>query len=252
MKINKGQRILGVRIEAYSSKYVLEKIIKGLRLHKNFLHVVSLNPEILVLASKDTYFKRIIDEAGISINDGIGIVIASQMINGVFVPRLTGVDLMQNILKETSEESFRVLLLGGKPNLAESIADCYNQSYPSSKFKGIVGFKDIRAPMLEEQKEVFSIVAAMKPHLIFVAFGSPEQEMWIHQNRGLLQGITCIGVGGAFDFIGGDIKRAPKIVRYFGAEWFYRLFIQPWRWRRQLQLFVFIWLVLKQKFSNKN
>lgn len=252
MKINKEQRILGVRIEAYSSKYILEKIIKGLRLHKNFLHVVSLNPEILVLASKDSYFKRIIDEADISINDGIGIVLASQMINGVFVPRLTGVDLMQNILKETSEESFRVLLLGGKPNLAESIADCYNQSYPSSKFKGIVGFNDIKAPLLEEQKEVFSIVTAMKPHLIFVAFGSPEQEMWIYRNRRLLQGITCIGVGGAFDFIGGNVKRAPKIVRTFGAEWFYRLLLQPWRWRRQLQLFVFMWLVLKQKFSNKN
>ncbi|MGB3020405.1 MAG: WecB/TagA/CpsF family glycosyltransferase, partial [Microgenomates group bacterium] len=86
-------------------------------------------------------------------------------------------------------------------------------------------------------------------HLIFVAFGSPYQEKWIYENRASLQGITCIGVGGAFDFLSGRVARAPKLIQSIGLEWLYRLMRQPWRWRRQLQLPVFIYLVLKQKFS---
>ncbi len=84
---------------------------------------------------------------------------------------------------------------------------------------------------------------------MFVAFGSPEQEKWIYQNRASLQGVTCIGVGGAFDFIGGRVGRAPRLIQKIGLEWLFRLVKQPWRWKRQLRLVEFVWLVLKEKIS---
>ena len=243
-----NKQILGIPIGSERPQIILEQIIKGLLANKEFAHVVSLNPENLVLSSKDPLFKKIIIEAKYTINDGIGIVLASQVVNGSFVPRMTGVDLMEKIINEASKRSLRVLLIGGKPNLAEQLADCYNRSYPASQFKGIVGFNDVRAPSQEERKNVLSIVAAMRPQLIFIAFGSPEQEKWIYENRASLQGITCIGVGGSFDFLGGLIRRAPKLIQNLGLEWLYRLLKQPWRWRRQLQLWVFVWLVIKEKF----
>jgi N-acetylglucosaminyldiphosphoundecaprenol N-acetyl-beta-D-mannosaminyltransferase len=92
-------------------------------------------------------------------------------------------------------------------------------------------------------------VAATKPNLIFAAFGSPFQEKWFYQNRARLQGICCVGVGGAFDFLSGNIQRAPIWIRKIGLEWLYRLIREPWRWRRQLRLLVFLKEVLKERFS---
>lgn len=249
MGTNKNNRILSIPISTASPEIILEQIIKGLVVHKDFVHVVSLNPENLVASLKDPLFRLIISEAEITINDGVGVVLASRILNGAFVPRMTGVDLMQNLIKEASKESLRVLLVGGKPNLAEELADCYNRSYPASRFKGVVGFSNVKSPTPEEQKELLSIVAATRPHLMFVAFGSPEQEKWIYQNRASLQGVTCIGVGGAFDFIGGHVTRAPKLIQRIGFEWLFRLITQPWRLRRQAQLLVFAWLVLRQKLK---
>lgn len=245
----KKRQILGVTISDELSDNILENIERGLSARKKFVHVVSINPENILLTLNDPIFKRIVDEAEYSINDGVGIVLASQMLFGSIVPRLTGVDLMEKLIKAASKESLRVLLIGGKPKLAESLSDCYNRSYPASKFSGVVGFKDIRTPSTIEQQELLSIVAAVRPHLMFVAFGSPYQEKWIYKNRASLQGVTCIGVGGAFDFLSGRVNRAPKLIRRIGLEWFFRLVHQPWRWKRQLQLPIFIWLVLKQKLS---
>lgn len=249
MILKKTNQILGIPIGSEKPEIILEQIIKGLVARKDFIHVVSLNPENLVLSTKDPLFRKIILEADFTINDGVGIVLASQILNTAFVPRMTGVDVMQKIINEATIGSLRVLLIGGKPKLAEQLADCYNQSYPASEFKGIIGFNDVRAPLEQERKEVLSIVAAMRPHLVFVAFGSPYQEKWIYENRASLQGVTCIGVGGAFDFLSGRVPRAPRLIQRLGVEWLYRLVKQPWRWRRQLRLWVFAWLVLKQKFK---
>ena len=249
MNMKKNIQILGIPIRSESPINILEQIIRGLVERKEFAHVVSLNPENVVISTKDPQFRHIITEAKYTINDGVGIVLASRMLNGCFVPRMTGVDLMQNLLKMTSKESLRVLLVGGKTNLAEELADCYSRSYPASSFKGSVGFSKVKSPAPDEQKKLLSIVAAVRPHLMFVAFGSPEQEKWIYQNRASLQGVTCIGVGGAFDFIGGGVRRAPRLIQKIGLEWLYRLVKQPWRWKRQLRLLEFVWLVLKEKLS---
>jgi N-acetylglucosaminyldiphosphoundecaprenol N-acetyl-beta-D-mannosaminyltransferase len=90
-----------------------------------------------------------------------------------------------------------------------------------------------------------------KTDILFVAFGSPKQEIWIAENLNQLPAKVVIGVGGAFDFISGKVRRAPVFIRQLGLEWLFRLIIQPWRIKRQLKLLTFIDLVLKEKFSAK-
>ncbi len=241
--------IFGIPVDDRSAEIVLEQIKKGLKARREFTHVVSLNPENLVVAKGDPEFRKIVVEAQIRINDGIGTVLAVQILNGVKVPRLSGVDLMHQLVKWSSNESLRVLLIGGKGNLAEELADCYNRSYTASKFKGVEGYANIKSQSEEETEKLLAIVADLRPHLIFLAFGSPDQEKWVYRNRASLQGIVCIGVGGAFDYLGGRVKRAPGIIRSVGLEWFFRLVRQPWRWRRQLRLVEFIWRVLIERLS---
>ena len=86
-----------------------------------------------------------------------------------------------------------------------------------------------------------------KIDILFVAFGSPKQEIWISENLEKLPVKVAIGVGGAFDFISGKVPRAPKVLRSLGLEWLFRLIVQPWRIKRQLKLLKFIYLVIKEK-----
>ena len=96
---------------------------------------------------------------------------------------------------------------------------------------------------------ISSIVVGYKPHFVFVAFGSPDQELWIGRHKKILSGRVVIGVGGAFDYLSNNIKRAPVVIQKIGMEWLYRLVIQPWRWKRQLKLIKFVWLVIRQKWN---
>ncbi len=213
---------------------------------KKFYHLVSLNPEILVVANRDVLFREVLRKASFKIADGIGTVIAGRLCGYGKVKRLTGVDLMTELLDVSSEMSLRVMLIGGRGDLAEKLADCYKRKYYPAEFIGIEGFSDINFSKSSEEEKIFSIISRFKPHLIFVAFGSPFQEKWIWKNRERLGSVFCMGVGGAFDFLGNKTRRAPLFFRKIGLEWLFRLSVQPWRWRRQLRLVSFVFLLLRQ------
>ena len=243
------ESILGIQVKKQSKGDILDKIIKYTVNPRGFFHIVSLNPENLVIAHNEELFKRVINTAQIKIVDGIGIVIAGQILGVKVGERLTGVDLMTKLVKMASEGRLRVVLIGGEGNLALRLAQCYNSLYPKAKFVGMEGIKDIHRPKESEEDKVFSIVSDIRPHIILVSFGSPFQEIWLWKHRKRLNGILCMGVGGAFDYLAGTIRRAPTLIRYLGLEWFYRLVRQPWRWRRQLRLIEFMSLVLKEKWK---
>lgn len=245
------KKILGITIPIQEKKEILEKIIKYIKNPRGFFHIVSLNPENLIICQENKKFKKIIETAQIKIIDGIGVVIAGRL-NNLRLKKLTGVDLMSELIKIASKIRLRILLIGGRPNLAVRLADCYSQKYPKAKFFGDEGIKDIKKPKKEEEKRIFSIVSRFKPHLVFVAFGSPYQELWIDRHQKKFSKMVVMGVGGAFDFLSGDVSRAPSFIQKIGFEWLYRLINQPWRWRRQLRLIKFIYFILKQRLFNES
>jgi len=241
--------LLGIPINQDDKNTILENIKKYIATPKGFYHIVSLNPEIMVSASENPEFKKVVGTAQIRIIDGIGVVLAAQMLDLKAGPRLTGVDLMEEVIKMASVMRLRVMLIGGKQKLAKELADCYNDKYPEAKFIGLMGIEDIKNPKKTEESRIFSIVAGFRPQIIIISFGSPDQEIWLERHRKQFNGIIGIGVGGAFNYLGGQVSRAPELLRGIGLEWLYRLFTQPWRWRRQLRLFKFIQLVVLQKWK---
>jgi N-acetylglucosaminyldiphosphoundecaprenol N-acetyl-beta-D-mannosaminyltransferase len=246
---SKNNSILSVPIQPLTRNEILEYIKKYILSPQDFFHVVSLNPENMVIIHENDNFKRVATTAQIRIVDGVGVAIAGKVLGVPTGERMTGVDLMDELLKVGNEFSLSALLIGGRANLAQELAECYRRTYGQIKVRGIEGFKDIKTPTIEEEREIFSIVAATRPRLLFVAFGSPWQELWLYQHREKLQGIVCMGVGGAFDYLSGKVGRPPRLIRAIGLEWLYRLLIQPWRWKRQLRLLTFIWLVFLQRFG---
>ncbi len=245
----RSNKILGITIFPESKSNILEKILKYIDRPTGFSHIVSLNPENLVVTTENESFKKVIETAQIKIIDGTGVVLAGRWLGVEVGERITGVGLMEELLKKASDRRLRVLMIGGKENLAEELIECYSEQFPEAKFKGVQGIEDIKNIKKEEEVKIFSIVTAYKPQLIFVAFGSPDQELWLDRHKKELVGCVVMGVGGAFNYLSNKIKRPPVFIQKLGLEWLFRLLNQPWRWKRQLRLLKFIGLVIQQKWN---
>jgi len=247
----RSNKILGITIIPETKSTVLEKIIKYIKNPTGFLHTISLNPENLVIATENDLYKKIVETGQIKIVDGIGVVLAGRLLSVEVGERVTGVGLMDELIKRAPDRRLRVLMIGGKENLALRLAQCYSDQFPEAKFNGLQGIGDIKNIKKGEEAKIFSIVAAYKPQLVFIAFGSPDQELWIERHKKKFTGCVIMGVGGAFDYLSSNVERAPVFIQKLGLEWFYRLLNQPWRWKRQLRLIKFIWLVIKQKVKKE-
>jgi N-acetylglucosaminyldiphosphoundecaprenol N-acetyl-beta-D-mannosaminyltransferase len=202
-----------------------------------FAHIISLNPENMVEATENLAFRRAYDRAELVLADGVGITIAAKILHISCGERIAGVDLMRELIHTYPQK--RIAFVGGLLNVAQKTLD-YFMNETGTQGAHWKAFPDVDPsdPFLIEY------IISEKPDLLFVAFGSPKQELWIEKHRNKLQGTVCIGVGQAFDVYGGMVKRAPRLMQALGLEWLYRLLTQPWRWRRQLRLLKFIYLVI--------
>ncbi len=228
--------LLGVGINNLKIENVLELIIKGLVKNEKKYYVVTPNPEILVLADSNPAYKKVLNGAKLALPDGIGVMVASTLLGKPLREKISGVDLMENLCKEVSKRPITVGFLGAGANVAELTAECLREKYPGLK----VNFTETEWSFEKKYPET---------DILFVAFGSPKQEIWIAENLSRLPVKVAIGVGGAFDFVSGKVRRAPVFMRKLGLEWLFRLIIQPWRIKRQLRLIKFTFLVCKEKFS---
>ncbi len=228
--------LLGVRIDNFTFQEALNKIRDFLvdgRQH----YIVTVNPDFLVRAQKDQDFKNILNLADLSLADGIGVVYGLKLLGKKIPERVSGVDLMAEILKPEAGFKAEIFLLGGKNGVAEKIAKLY---------QNIKGFT-------EEPETAVEMINRCQPQILFVALGSPKQEKWIAQNIARIPSVKiAIGVGGAFNFLSGRIRRAPKFLRKIGFEWFWRAFREPWRWRTIVRsVIIFPFLILEYRLKQK-
>lgn len=243
-------QLLGIQIPTESKNAIREKIIKNISETKKYFHVVSLNPEILVHTTVNEEFNQVVAKAQMRTLDGVGVIAAAKLCSIPVGDRYSGVDLMSDLLKEAHNRRLRVLLIGGGHKIADKVVECQKAIFPGIEISGTEGSVDITRPTEMEEKQIASIVAAAKPHLVFVAYGSPAQELWIDSHSKLFDGMVVMGVGGAFDFLSGNIARAPKLMQKAGFEWLFRLVRQPSRIWRQLRLVKFVWLVIRERISS--
>lgn len=235
MKNFEKKIILGVGFTVASEEEILEFITKGLLKQTEKYYVVTPNPELLVIANNNREYKGILNSAKLALPDGVGVLLGGYLLNKPLMGRITGVDLVESLCKRVSKQPITVGFLGAGPNIAVKTAECLRKKYPKLRVKYAV-------------QEPNDDIKNTPVDILFVAFGSPKQEIWINENLNRLPVKIAIGVGGAFDFISGKVTRAPQFVRQIGFEWLFRLFTQPWRIKRQLSLLTFIVLLLEDKF----
>ena len=202
------------------------------------------NPEIVMEATKDSKLMNILNAADLVVPDGVGVVWASKF-NKVKIPeRVAGYDLCQTVFSKMSQKGKTVYFFGGAPGVAAKAAEKMKAAYPGLK---IVGTRNGYFTSAEE-KDIIREIKSLSPDLLLVGLGAPKQEKWIYENLRFTGAKVAIGVGGSFDVMAGNIKRAPKIFQKLGLEWFYRLLCQPTRIKRMMRLPVF---AVKVLFSKK-
>jgi len=253
------RNILGVWVTNASMDKILEYITRGLKKSSKKYFIVTPNPEILTLANSDVSYKNILNKAKIALPDGIGLMWAGKVLGKPLKERITGVDLLESLCARVSEKPITVGFLGGRDGIADKTAKCLVKKYPKLKvvFAGSEWSQDssmyhVSSIKYNENKKSYAGIHNTKyiiqnTDILFVAFGAPKQERWISENLENIQVKVAIGVGGAFDYISGNIPRAPLFVRLLGLEWLFRLLVEPWRLKRQLRLLEFMLLVLKEK-----
>jgi len=208
--------------------------------------VVTVNPEMLMLARRDTGFREALLKADLVVPDGVGVVWASRHLGNPVPERVAGYDLMLSLLEVSARRGYRVYFLGARGEVVEEAARSARNLFPGLQ---VAGFHHGYFPAGEEEGVVEG-VRYSQPDLLLVGMGSPRQEKFLARNLSRLDVPVGIGVGGSFDVLTGRIRRAPLWMQEAGLEWFYRLVREPYRLGRMLALPRFAWTVLREGKGN--
>jgi N-acetylglucosaminyldiphosphoundecaprenol N-acetyl-beta-D-mannosaminyltransferase len=195
-------------------------------------HVVTLNAEMTMQAGENPSLAAIIQQAELVIPDGSGIVLYLKLY-GKQVERRPGIELAEGILQAfgNSDQLGTVFFYGGQPGVTDQAAAHWQQRLPNLVIDTQHGYlKPEEQPIFEQRLQ------DLQPGLILVGLGVPRQEFWIAEHRPLCPNAIWIGVGGSFDIWAGSKTRAPEFFRKNHLEWLYRLYQEPWRWKRMLAL----------------
>lgn len=201
--------------------------------HSKGTHVVTLNAEMTMQAERNSSLAQVIQNAELVIPDGAGVVLYLRWLCWQKVQRCPGIELAETLLRDLGQQTdARIFFYGGAPGVAAKAAEFWQQQIPGLHLAGTNS--GYHTP--EEEEQLKQTLAQLQPQVIFVGLGVPRQELWIAQNRHLCPQAIWIGVGGSFDIWSGTKTRAPAWLANNNLEWLYRLYQEPWRWRRMLAL----------------
>ncbi len=201
-------------------------------------HVVTLNAEMAMQAEQNSDLAAIIRQAELVIPDGAGIVFYLWL-RQQRIRRYPGIELAEALLHEATRKSAAdsVFFYGGAPGVAQTAADIWQQRLPELAIAGTQhGYLSAA-----DHHQLCDRLSQLRPTMIFVGLGVPRQEFWIAEHRHYVPNAIWVGVGGSFDIWSGVKTRAPEWFCNNHLEWLYRLYQEPWRWRRMLALPKFAW-----------
>lgn len=205
--------------------------------------VATVNAIAMDETLRDVKYREILKNAAMVLADGTGLLMGMRFLGMPIQERIAGIDFAENLCRMAAAESWPVYFLGARGDTAEKCAAAL-----ASRYSGLIvagardGYFDFN------DKKIADNVAASGAKILLVAMGIPRQEKWINAHAERLGPVLAIGVGGAFDVFSGKLSRAPVWTQKIGMEWLYRLFQEPFRWKKDLRLFAFAIRILAAKF----
>lgn len=214
--------------------------------HRESRYVCICNAHSVVTASQDAEFGRVVREADMSTPDGAPVAWLMRRLGHVGQQRINGPDLMWRYCEQAQFRDESIFFYGSTENTLALLKSRLLSAFPNLKVAGAISppFRDLT---LEEDAAIVEQINASGAGVVWVSLGCPKQELWMAKHRASIKAVM-VGVGAAFDYHAGTIKRAPKWMQNSGLEWLHRLVSEPKRlWRRYLITnTLFILLAAKQ------
>ena len=216
--------LLGVPIDTLSADEVL-RTLRGFLEGESGRHVLTPNSEMLAASVRSEVFRQVLQHSALNLPDSAGLLLMAHFTRQRIPERVTGADTVQALCAVLPPEH-PVFLLGADEGIAERAADALMRRNLSLVIAGTHG----GSPAVFEEADICARIRASGAHVLFVAYGAPRQDLWIARNLPRLPQVRlAMGVGGTFDFLAGEKKRAPLWMRRAGLEWLWRLLLEPRR-----------------------
>ncbi len=231
-------RVSGVPVTQCSMVDVLEGINANIYGERHPEYIVITNTESMYFARRMQEHAEFIEGATFSCCDGVGVVLAGRS-QGVSVPRIYGSALVRSACDYGAQRGWRHFFYGGRPGVPEMMKRNLETRFPGMTTAGMYSppFKALDAA---EDEQVVEMINMTKPDIVWVGLGLLKQERWIAAHLGRVHAPWMVGVGAAFDYHAGTVKRAPLWVQRAGFEWLHRVWHEPRMLVRNYRSFVFL------------
>lgn len=244
--------IFDVAFENITMREAVERIEADLVAGNHSRTIFYVNADCLNKCYADEGYRSLLKQADYVLPDGIGINLACRLLGSTLKENVNGTDMLPFLCAMAKRRGFKFFLLGGKPGVADKMAEIITETYEVE----VAGVQHGYFDHLSESEDVVDLINRSGADILLVAFGAPLQEKWISTHQGRLTVGAALGVGGLFDFYSGNTRRAPRWLRELGLEWIYRMIQEPGRmWRRYVignPLFIFRVMVWRaQNKSNR-
>lgn len=233
--------ILGVNISVTNMHSTVADITENLEKWRGEYVCVS-NVHTTVMAFDDENYRNIQNGAVIALPDGGPLSSYSRSTGKSDARRVTGPDLMRELLKQSSDYGWRHFFYGSTEKTLSMLKEKIEKDYPGAVIAGMISppYREITP---EEDEEFVKQINDAKPDFVWVGLGAPKQEIWMAAHKGRVNALM-FGVGAAFDYESGNLKRAPKWMQKCNLEWLYRLMQEPKRLFKRYLItnLKFLWL----------
>lgn len=206
------------------------KYLEKLFLENEKKFIITVNPEIVMKSYNNVNIKNILlNDNNILVPDGISIIKKAKKYNINIKERITGVDISSKALEICNKNKKSIYLFGAKKEVIKSLISKIKKDYSNIN---ILGYND---GYVSDKDKVMQEIISLSPDLILIALGVPSQELLINKYIEKAKKGIFIGVGGTFDVLSGNKKRAPKLFIKLNLEWLYRIICEPKRLKRFIQ-----------------
>ncbi len=223
-------RLFGIRIHAVTMHDTIAVVDDAIR-SRELLQIGVVNAAKVVNMQRDPALGEDVRSSDLILADGMAIVWASRLFRSPLPERVTGIDLMTEMLRLANNHGYSIYCLGATEEVSAAVAARIAREYPNVRLAGRRDgyFKP------EQEEQVAADIGASRADILLVAMTSPKKEQFLARWSAKLGIAVSHGVGGSFDVFSGKVARAPRIFQKTGFEWLYRVMQEPGRlWKRYL------------------
>jgi N-acetylglucosaminyldiphosphoundecaprenol N-acetyl-beta-D-mannosaminyltransferase len=226
------RKVLGIWINCITMEDTVGHCLRIIRGDRSPRVIATLNAALLVMARDDPRLAHALRSSDLVLADGMPVLWIARALGARSARRVTGVDLMEELLRIASREGLRLYFLGATPEVLGALVERVATEHGGAL---IVGQRDGYFPR-DRDDEVIGEIRASRADILFVGMPSPFKEVWSHEHREALGAPVILPVGGAFDVLSGAVRRAPGVLQACGMEWLWRMAMDPrTKWRRYVE-----------------